>query len=159
MNILTIILLCHNRPEYAVKAIESILNQSTTDFDFIISDNSSNYHLKHIVSTYFPFLTYKSWFPGISAIEHFQAAFSSVKTPYFVVFHDDDLMEPHYVQSVLNQFSLTPYAAAVATNATRINSLGVPLSYRLPRNQYVFTSPAKYHLSRKVQICPTIPCR
>ena len=44
------------------------------------------------------------------------------------------------MQSILNQFSLTPYVAAVATNAIRINSFGVPLKIHLLVNNMFLPS-------------------
>ena len=143
MNLLTVVLLCHNRPSYAIEAINSILNQSNSSFDFVISDNSSNTQLREIVHNNFSALNYKSWFPGIPVIDHFQWAFSSVSTPYFVVFHDDDLMEPEYVQTILDQFNATPSAVAVATNSITINSLGVPSKKRFSRHITSFVSPRR----------------
>ena len=42
MHNLTVVLMCHNRPESAIEAINSISNQSIKDFDFLVSDNSTN---------------------------------------------------------------------------------------------------------------------
>ena len=124
MNLLTVVLLCHNRPAYARESIESILNQSIPNFKFIISDNSTNSDVSNLVKNKYPFLEYKSWYPGTSAIDHFRNVISLVSTPYFVMFHDDDIMEPDYVTTILRQFSSNPYAAAVATNGTMINPNG-----------------------------------
>ena len=140
MNLLTVVLLCHNRPDFAIESIRSIINQSTSEFDIVISDNSSDKKLNDIVSSDFPSLEYKSLFPGIPAIEHFQKVISSVVTPYFVMFHDDDVMEPEYVRSILKQFSATPHAAAVGTNGIMINSVGKRIMLGAAGNPHVFTS-------------------
>jgi len=138
MNLLTVVLLCHNRPGLAVEAIKSILNQSTSAFDIVISDNSSNRKLHDIVNSDFPSLEYKSWFPGISLIEHLRKVITSVVTPYFVMFHDDDIMEPEYVRTILKQFSATPHAAAVGTNGIMINSVGTQIMSGPTGNAHVF---------------------
>lgn len=140
MNLLTVVLLCHNRPGFAVEAIKSILNQSTCSFDLLISDNSSNKQLNDIVNNDFPALAYRSWFPGIPAIEHFRRVISSVDTPYFVMFHDDDVMEIDYVRSILRQFSVTPHAAAVGTNGIMINSDGSRIKTGVTGNTNVFAA-------------------
>lgn len=140
MNLLTVVLLCHNRPGFAVEAIKSILNQSTTAFDIVISDNSSNKQLQEIINIDFPTLEYRSWFPGIPAIEHFRKAIFSVATPYFVLFHDDDVMEIDYVRTILRQFSATPHAAAVGTNGIMINSDGIRIKMGVTGNTNVFAA-------------------
>ena len=89
-----------------------------------------------IVKADFPSLEYLSWFPGISLAEHFKEVISLVTTPYFVLFHDDDLMEPEYVKYILEQFQSTPLAAAVATNGVTINSKG----QRIIKNEVGFKS-------------------
>ena len=138
MNLLTVVLLCHNRPGFAVEAIKSILNQSTSAFNIVISDNSSNRKLHDIVNSDFPSLEYKSWFPGITLIEHLRKVITSVVTPYFVMFHDDDIMEPEYVRTILKQFSATPDAAAVGTNGIMINSVGTQIMSGPTGNTHVF---------------------
>ncbi|WP_156485126.1 glycosyltransferase family 2 protein [Synechococcus sp. MIT S9508] len=143
MKLLTVVLLCHNRPRFAVEAIKSILNQSTCAFDIVISDNSSNKQLQEIVNIDFPSLQYKSWFPGIPAIEHFRKVISSVVTPYFVMFHDDDVMEPEYVETIIKQFSVTPHAAAVGTNGIMINSHGTRIKRGVTGNTHVFAASDK----------------
>jgi glycosyltransferase involved in cell wall biosynthesis len=124
MNLLTVVLLCYNRPLFAREAIKSILNQSEKNFNFIISDNSTNNELKDLVKSEFPSLEYLSWFPGIPAFEHFKNVISLVNTKYFVLFHDDDTMESEFVENILNQFKLTPNVAAVGTNGFLMTSTG-----------------------------------
>jgi glycosyltransferase involved in cell wall biosynthesis len=114
----------HNRPGYAINAIESILNQSEKDFRFVVSDNSSNRELQEIMETRFPTVEYKSWFPGTPVGEHFKRVISLVDTPYFVMFHDDDSMEPDYVKRILEEFKKQPQVAAIATNAWKMNKDG-----------------------------------
>ena len=140
MKLLTVVLMCRNRPRYAAEAIRSILNQTTTDFEFVISDNSTNNQLESVVCAKFPSLNYKSWFPGIPFIEHFQKAIFLVSTPYFVLFHDDDVMEPEYIETILSQFRLTPNAAAVATNGIIIDSSGTRIEAGVTGNSHVFSA-------------------
>jgi glycosyltransferase involved in cell wall biosynthesis len=114
----------HNRPVLAVNAIESILNQSEKDFKLVVSDNSSNKELQEIMEARFPQVEHKSWFPGMPLAEHFKKVISLVDTAYFVMFHDDDLMEPDYVKRILEEFKKEPHAAAIATNAWKIDKDG-----------------------------------
>ena len=113
MSLLTVVLLSHNRPMFATAAIESILDQSEKKFKFWVSDNSSNKELQEIVKDRFPEIEYKSWFPGVSVGEHFKKVLSSISTPYFVMFHDDDLMEPDFARKILEAFKEEPLAAAI----------------------------------------------
>lgn len=125
MILLTVVLLCRNRPQWAVEAIKSILNQTDDSFRFVISDNSSTKELQAILKADFPFIEYVSWFPGLPLCKHLKEVISLVDTPYFVMFHDDDLMEPNYVRRILEQFRNTSSAAAaIGTNAYLIDRTG-----------------------------------
>lgn len=121
---ITLVLLCHNRPIFAREAIISVLNQTEKNFKLIISDNSSNKELNNLIKREFSYLEYISWFPGVSAFEHFKKVISLVNTKYFVLFHDDDTMEPEFVSSILKQFELTPNVAAVGTNGYLMTPAG-----------------------------------
>jgi glycosyltransferase involved in cell wall biosynthesis len=136
MNLLTIVLLTRNRPVYAVGAIESILNQSEKNFKFVVSDNSTNKELQEIMNSRFPEVEYNSWFPGVSLMEHFKKVISQIDTQYYVMFHDDDLMEPDYVSRVLEEFKKMPSAAAIGTNAWLIDENGENID-----NQMTYVGP------------------
>lgn len=124
MNLLTVVLLCYNRPAFAKEAINSILNQTEKNFNFIISDNSSNKEMYVLAKNEFSSLEYFSWFPGMPAFEHFKKVITLINTKYFVLFHDDDAMEPEYVKTILDQFLLNPKVAAVGTNGFLMTSTG-----------------------------------
>jgi len=121
---LTVVLMSRNRPDFARQAIRSILGQHCREFRFVVSDNSTNGELRDIVRAEFPTVEYVSRWPGITVSDHFRAVIEMITSAYFVMFHDDDMMEPDYVTEVLQQFHKNPTAAAVATNASRINGQG-----------------------------------
>ena len=118
-NNLTIVLACHNRPKKAVKAIHSILRQTDSNFNFLVSDNSTNNELQEILITDFPSVETIFWNPGYSSFfDHFNKIVSLIKTKYITIFHDDDALEPDYVKRILEEFRALPNAAAIGTNAT-----------------------------------------
>jgi glycosyltransferase involved in cell wall biosynthesis len=135
MNLLTVILLCHNRPVLAREAVKSILNQNEKDFKFIISDNSSNKEMNDLIKNEFASLEYISWFPGVPVFEHFKRVISLVDSQYFVLFHDDDIMEPEFIKTILDQFESNPTAAAIGTNAFLMTSAG-----QSSEEKYAFSS-------------------
>lgn len=122
---LTIFLLCHNRPEYAECAINSILNQTNQSFRLIISDNSTNDQLHHLVISKFPALEIRQRIPSIPSLEHFNKCISEVDTDYFCLFHDDDLMEPQYVNSMLETIKHHPASVAYSCNAEVVDEYNV----------------------------------
>lgn len=121
---LTVVLLCHNRSQMAIDALESILAQTNRDFRLVVSDNSTNRNLSDRLGSEYPDIECVSWFPGVPAFDHFNNVIAMIETDYFVMFHDDDLMEPTYVEIILEKLSQYPTAAAIGTNAYPINAEG-----------------------------------
>lgn len=141
MKELTVVLLCHNRPQFVVKTIESIINQSENNFDFIISDNSTNNELQDILKKDFPSIKNIFWNPHHETwIDHFNALMTSIKTKYLVLFHDDDVMNLNYVKSILHAFSLNPSASAIATNGYFINADNQKINNKVIYGDTVFKS-------------------
>jgi glycosyltransferase involved in cell wall biosynthesis len=114
---LTIIILCHNRPAYAKLAIKSALRQTNQDFRLVISDNSSNDELFSLINAEFSTLEIRRRIPSLPSPDHFSICISEVDTKYFCLFHDDDLMEPGYVDAMLKTIELQPNAVAYSCNA------------------------------------------
>lgn len=121
MRKLTIFILCYNRPAYAKRTIESVLRQTNNEFDLVISDNSSNSEMSQLMLAEFPNLEYRRRVPTLSVADHFRKCISEATTDYFCLFHDDDLMEPNYVDAMLKTVELHPEAVAYACNAVTID--------------------------------------
>ena len=114
---LDIVVMTRNRLHYLIKTLESIKNQSNKNFKLIISDNSDNFLTKNFLQNNLMIDEYHSWHPGISAEEHYQKVKLIGDSKYITIFHDDDLMDEKYVESVLNIFKNYDSVGAVATNA------------------------------------------
>lgn len=118
---LTIFIQCYNRPAFARLAIKSVLSQTKKAFRLVISDNSTNDEMFRLVQTEFPSLEYRRRIPSLPALDHFNQSISEADTDFFCLFHDDDLMEPEYVDAMLNTIELHPQAVAYACNADTID--------------------------------------
>lgn len=121
MTKLTLFIQCYNRPVYAKFAIESVLRQTNKAFRLVVSDNSTNDELFRLVQTEFPTLEYRRRVPSLPAPDHFNTSISETETDFVCLFHDDDLMEPGYVEAMLNTIELHPLAVAYACNAVTID--------------------------------------
>jgi glycosyltransferase involved in cell wall biosynthesis len=122
---LAIFIQCHNRPGYARSAIESALRQTNADFQLVISDNSSNDELCNLVLAEFPSLDYRRRAPTMSALDHFNTSILEADTDFLCLFHDDDLLNPDYVDEMFKTIELYPNAAAYSCNAEIINEKNV----------------------------------
>jgi len=117
MKQLTIYILCHNRPDYARQAISSVLGQTSPEYNLVISDNSSNDEVEHMVKTEFSDIHYIRRPPMIKALEHFNCCIAEVRSEYFCLFHDDDVMSSDFVEVMGKSLHSYPGAIAIGCNA------------------------------------------
>jgi glycosyltransferase involved in cell wall biosynthesis len=123
---LEIFVLCHNRPDFARCAIKSALSQTNQNFRLVVSDNSNNDELYRLVKTEFPDLEIRRRVPSTPSPDHFVRCISEVDTDYFCLFHDDDLMEPDYVDTMLKTIERYPESVAYSCNAEIVDENNVP---------------------------------
>lgn len=118
MKDLTVFVLTHNRGVLLLETINSILNQTCHDFKFVVSDNSSDDSTKQLLiqNNLIGKFDYRKRDREYSSLDHFNLCLSEVDTSYFVLFHDDDIMFPEYVETMYNEISNGDYVA-VGCNA------------------------------------------
>jgi len=106
-----------------LETIESVLNQSCQDFKIIVSDNSSNDETKALLEkrAFLQKVEYRKRDREYSSLEHFNMCLSEVTTKYFVLFHDDDVMMPDFVDAMYSTI-VNSSCAAVGTNACILNN-------------------------------------
>ncbi len=114
---LEIFILCHNRPVFAREAIKSALQQNSSQYRLVISDNSTDDSVEEMVKIHFPMVEYRRRSRHLPALEHFNTCIDEVSADYFCLFHDDDIMFPEFVAEVQKAIVLHPLAVAIGTNA------------------------------------------
>jgi glycosyltransferase involved in cell wall biosynthesis len=124
LTTLTIFIQCHNRPAYARCAIESALRQTNHNFKLVVSDNSSNDELQDLVRAEFPAIDYRRRPSTLTSIQHFSTSIAETDTEFLCLFHDDDLLEPDYVDAMLKAIASHPDAVAYGCNANIMNQDG-----------------------------------
>lgn len=104
MKDLTVFVLTHNRGPLLLETIQSVLNQSCNDFKFVVSDNSSNEETYKLLieNNLLEKIEYRKRDREYPSFDHFNICISEVDTKYFVLFHDDDIMLPRYVETMYN---------------------------------------------------------
>lgn len=117
MKDLTIYVLTHNRGELLLETVESVLNQNCSDFKFIVSDNSSNNNAYELLkeNKLLDKVDYIKRDKEYSSLDHFNMCLSEVKTTYFMLFHDDDIMMSNMVEELYNSIKDTNHVA-IASN-------------------------------------------
>ena len=117
MESLSIYILCHNRPDDARQAIKSVINQDDQEFTLVVSDNSSNDEVEHMVRSEFPEVHYIRRLPMLKPLEHFNRCIDEVRADLFCLFHDDDIMHPEYVMGMRAAMNAHPEVVACGCNA------------------------------------------
>lgn len=79
----------------------------------------------------------------LKALDHFNRCVDEVTTDYFCLFHDDDIMEPNFVEKMIKCLTKYPQAIAVGCNAkiTINDRLQPRTSFRSLREYEVVATP------------------
>jgi glycosyltransferase involved in cell wall biosynthesis len=100
-----IVILSRDRPKYLKESLDSVLNQnlSKVAVKVIVSDNSEKEEVRKMIERDYPSHNFKyiRRNPPVPAKEHFQLTISECEEKYIVMFHDDDMMHPDYVETML----------------------------------------------------------
>ena len=114
---LQIFILSRDRPEYLIQTLDSVLTSSNGLAEVIVSDNSESDLIQTLLFNLYPNIKYIRRNPPVSAHEHFRLVIEQTSAEYIVLFHDDDLMAPQYVKTMLSSLDMNPDMAAVGCNA------------------------------------------
>jgi hypothetical protein len=121
---LQIYILCRDRPDYAVQAIESVIKSSTPSTQVIVSDNSESDLIQNICHVKFPSIRYIRRPSPRTSAGHFKAILNEATSEYLVLFHDDDIMSANYVATLLPYIEANTLLSAVGCNAEIIDENG-----------------------------------
>lgn len=127
---ISIFMSSYNYAKYLALAIESVLNQSFTDFELFIIDDASTDESWQIIQNYkdprikayqnHTNLNSKHWMNKI--------VFEMASGEYFAVQHSDNIWEHDKLQKQIDFLDSNPDYAAVFTNAYIIDEKGRPLT-------------------------------
>jgi glycosyltransferase involved in cell wall biosynthesis len=111
--LITTVIPTYKRPVLLKKAVLSALNQTFSNIQVIVYDNCSADRTKEVIEEIAKQdsrLKYYCHSHPIPAAENFRFGFSAVKTPFFSVLADDDLLFPHFYETALTLFECFPAA-------------------------------------------------
>lgn len=160
--ILTVFVLTYNRANYLKLSIQSILEQTYKDFCLVILDNASNDNteetIKYFKDNRMIYIRHKE---NIGADGNGNFALKMVSTPYFIIFHDDDLMMPHFIEKELETIQKYDFDI-LSSFAKHIDENGHILDYyRKTANKPIIYSGTKYFesfisVSPNTIYCPSV---
>ncbi|MCX2494155.1 glycosyltransferase family 2 protein [Pedobacter sp. PF22-3] len=122
---LQIFISSYNRPDLITKSIDSILNQEGVNFEIIVSDNSTDDKTEKIInSNYNNSVRYIKRTPSVDVISHLNLILNDVKSEYFMIFHDDDIMLSGMLKHLFSELKRDKDVVAVGCNANTIYHSG-----------------------------------
>tara|TARA_B100000575_G_C23132878_1_gene657484 strand:+ start:871 stop:1797 length:927 start_codon:yes stop_codon:yes gene_type:complete len=120
-NELTIFITTYERPNYLIECLNNLNNQTFKNFKVIILDNSKKDNYSRVVNNNFNFkLNYKKNKNNIGSVKNiFQAFLWNIDTPYFMIFHDDDLMHKDYIKYCINKMNSDSEICWIGCNSSK----------------------------------------
>jgi len=101
---LTIAIPTYNREEFLKQCLDSIKNQTFTNYKVLVFDNCSNYDIEALINKYGDRFELIKNDKNIGNLGNFSKIFSfQYETPYLLVFHDDDVIHPDYVNFAIKE--------------------------------------------------------
>ena len=107
-----------NRAGYLREAIQSVLNQTFTDFELLVSDNASSDNSAEVVASFTdPRVRYHRHVENIGMGANFRACTELAQTEWIAFLSDDDLFQPDHLERAFGALSTYPqsvyYACAI----------------------------------------------
>ena len=113
----------YNRSHYLQYAINSVLNQSYTDYELIICDDASPDDTGTVVSQYQDSrIRYIRHPQNIGRSKNMRSGFSAATGEYFLKFDDDDAIAPEFLAKTVAILDTNPEADFVCTDHWIINA-------------------------------------
>lgn len=120
-----IVISTHNRSDLLGMAISSVLNQTNSKYHLYILDNCSTDNTSEIVDAFKNTdITYIKNDKNLGMIGNWNKALTVGKSEYVHIFHDDDILEPHFVDNVCSIINENNNCAFIHTAANIIDDKG-----------------------------------
>jgi glycosyltransferase involved in cell wall biosynthesis len=122
-TLITVIIPTYNRSKQLKRAINSVLNQTFTNFIISVCDNASDDDTAGVVREMVKNdsrITYHRHEKNMDWMYNFNFGLKNVKTPFFCLIPDDDLILPDFFETALEGFKKFPEAAMSICNTLTI---------------------------------------
>lgn len=116
----------YNRADgYLKQTLASALNQTYQNFEIIVSDNCSPDHTESVVKSFSdPRIRYFRHSENIGANNNFNFCLEQASGDYFLLFHDDDLIDTDFVETCMKAANYSTATGIVRTGTRVIDSDG-----------------------------------
>lgn len=107
------------------KALDSALSQTYANIEIIVSDNCSTDNTPELMRSYQDSrLRYIRQQTNLGANGNFNACLAEARGDYFLLFHDDDLIDPDFVESCMLAVNYSRDYGVIRTGSRLIDSEG-----------------------------------
>lgn len=116
-----------NGEKYLPATLESLLSQTFTDFELIISDNGSTDRTPEIcqaAASRDPRVRYSRFPENIGAAKNYNHTFALARGRYFKWAAHDDLLKPRYLEACVAEFERHPETVVVYPRTELIDAAG-----------------------------------
>jgi glycosyltransferase involved in cell wall biosynthesis len=131
-NKISVLLPAYNRPEYLKEAIFSVLGQTFTDFELIISDDHSPTDLTGTVKSFkderIKFYRQKK---NLGFIKNWNFCISKSSGEYITIMGDDDVLLPNFLEETVKVLNKNPEISFVCCNFETIDQRGEKISDKI----------------------------
>lgn len=111
----TVAICTYNRAHYLAESLQSVTEQTYKDIDIVVFDNASTDNTESVVRSFSdPRIKYIKNEKNIGGIRNMNKALEYCKTEFLVIFHDDDIMLLHMIETEVEAMDEQPDAAIVA---------------------------------------------
>ena len=115
----------YNRPEFLKQAIESVLAQTFSDYELIISDNASADTTTAVISSFKDRrIIHIRKEKNIGLVDNWNNCLSAAKGQYITIFHDDDHMLPDNLTFKIEALDRNERAGMIHSNFHIIDENG-----------------------------------
>ncbi len=137
----TVILTSYNHANYLRESIDSVLQQTFTDFELLILDDASMDDSWQIINSYSD-PRIRAFQNEINRLGEFPGLFPEKATGEFIaIHHSDDVWEPEKLEKQVHFLDDHPEVGAVFTNAMIIGERGEPFEDKTHFYYHIFDQP------------------
>lgn len=122
--LITIAIPTYNRADsYLSQTLESAVNQTYRNIEILISDNCSTDNTESVVKSFNdPRICYFRQKENIKANENFNFLLKEARGDYFLLLHDDDLIDSDFVETCIKAANYSTNIGLIRTGMRRIDS-------------------------------------
>lgn len=156
-SLISICIPAYKKPEYVVRAIQSVLKQSYKKVEIIISDDSPNEDIKIAIQPYISDIDIKYYHnqPALKSPKNWNNALDKATGDYVMLLHQDDwLHHEHALAIYLHSFSSHPDVGFVFCKNTAIQPDGVQLNLQAIKSLLGNMDQKPHHILRANVIGP-----